>query len=134
MPKTKKRAASKRAARIARAHSTQLSTKLDVKKEQPQQRRQPGYKPPARGIARYPWATALTIALIALSVYLLYINHLGPFAPPPKDTQLEARQTATAIAKPAQATATVVTANMPADQEKNIAYSPCLSKAIIKQI
>jgi cyclophilin family peptidyl-prolyl cis-trans isomerase len=133
MPKTKKRAASKRAARIARAHSTQLST-LDVKKEQPQQRRPSGYKPPVRGIARYPWATALTIALIALGVYLLYVNHVGPFAPPPKDTALEARQTATAIARSAQATSTVVAANMPADQAKDIAYSPCLSKAIIKQI
>lgn len=133
MPKTKKRAASKRAARIAKAHASQLST-LDVKKEQPQQRRFPGYKPPARGIARYPWATALTIALIALGVYLLYINHIGPFAPPPKDTALAARQTATAIARPAQASATAVVGSMPANQAKDIAHSPCLSKTIIKQI
>src|SRR5713226_7550660 len=132
MPKTKKRAASKRAARIARAHATQLS-KLDVK-EQPQLQRLPGQKPPARGIARYPWATALTIALIALGVFLLYFNHVGPFAPPPKDTRLAARQTATALAKPAHATATAVSINMPAAQAKGIAGSPCLSKAIIKQI
>jgi cyclophilin family peptidyl-prolyl cis-trans isomerase len=136
MPKTKKRAASKRAARIARAHSTQLS-QLEVNKEQPQQRRPAGYKPPARGIARYPWATALTIALIALGVYLLYANHIGPFAlppTPPKNTQVQAHQTATAIAKPAQATATAVTAAMPADQTKAIAGSPCLNADIIKKI
>ncbi len=143
MPKTKKRAASKRAARIARAHATELP-KLDVK-EQSQQRRTPGQKPPARGFARYPWATALTIALIALGVFLLYFNHIGPFAPPPKDTKLEARQTATALAKsvqatstavavPAEATATVVVKNMPASQTKAIAASPCLNKAIIQQI
>jgi hypothetical protein len=121
MPKTKKRASSKRAARIARAHATELP-KLEVK--EPQQRtagrRQ---KAPARGIARYPWATALTIALIALSVYLLYVNHLGPFALPPRDTKLEARQTATAMAASAQKTATALTAAMPKDQYQDIAYS-----------
>jgi cyclophilin family peptidyl-prolyl cis-trans isomerase len=141
MPKTKKRAASKRAARIARAHSTQLS-QLEVNKEQPQQRRPAGYKPPARGIARYPWATALVIALIALGVYLLYANHVGPFAQPPKNTSVQAKQTATAtahktataIAQPAQATATAVTAAMPEDQTKAIAGSPCLNQDIIKKI
>jgi cyclophilin family peptidyl-prolyl cis-trans isomerase len=82
MPKTKKHAAAKRAAKIAKAHATELP-KLVVKGTQ--QRRAPGQKPPTRGIARYPWAAALTIALIALSVYLLYINEVGPFAPPAPD-------------------------------------------------
>jgi cyclophilin family peptidyl-prolyl cis-trans isomerase len=142
MPKTTKRAASKRAARIAKAHATQLP-KLDVK--EPQQRRSPGQKPPARGLARYPWATALTIALIALGVFLLYFNHIGPFAPPPKNIKLEASQTATAVAKsvqatstavagPARATATAVVKAMPASQTKAIAASPCLKPSIIQQI
>lgn len=131
MPKTKKRAASKRASRIAKAHATQLP-KLEVKEAQ--ERRLPGYKPPARGIARYPWATALTIALIALGIYALYLNRVGPFAIPPKDTSLAPRQTATAIAKPAQARATVVAQKMPQDQMKGIAYSPCLGKSVLRQI
>ena len=77
MPKTTKRAATKRAAQIAKAHSTQLP-KLEVK-ESPI-RRSPGYKPPARGIARYPWATFLTLLIVALGIYVLYFYHVGPFA------------------------------------------------------
>lgn len=45
-------------------------------------RRSPGYKPPARGIARYPWATVLTLLIIALGIYTLYFYHVGPFATP----------------------------------------------------
>jgi cyclophilin family peptidyl-prolyl cis-trans isomerase len=70
-------------------------------------------------------------------VYVLYANHVGPFAlppTPPKNTQAQAKQTATAIAKPAQATATAVTGAMPADQVKAIAGSPCLNQDIIKKI
>jgi peptidylprolyl isomerase len=82
MPKTTKRAASKRAARIAKAHATELQ-KLDVK-EAPSRRRTPGYKPPARGIARYPWATIfLTILILGLAAWTIYFYHLGPFALPP---------------------------------------------------
>jgi cyclophilin family peptidyl-prolyl cis-trans isomerase len=81
MPKTTKRAATKRAARIAKAHATELP-KLEVK-EAPPRRRVPGYKPPARGIARYPWGTVLTILIIGLSIYTLYFYHIGPFAPKP---------------------------------------------------
>lgn len=78
MPKTTKRAATKRAAQIAKAHATQLP-KLEVK-ESPI-RRSPGYKPPARGLARYPWATVLTLLLIiGLGLYTLYFYHVGPFA------------------------------------------------------
>jgi peptidylprolyl isomerase len=82
MPKTTKRAATKRAARIARAHATELP-KLEVKAA-PARKRAPGYKPPARGIARYPWGTVLTVLIIGLSIYTLYFYHVGPFAPPPK--------------------------------------------------
>src|SRR5579875_1649228 len=102
MPKTKKREELKRAARIARAHATEM--KQTVEKE-PRQRRAPGYKPPARGIARYPWATFLIVVLIILGVYALYANHVGPFAQAKKP--------------PARHAAAV---------------SPCLNKNILKQI
>src|SRR5579859_4766202 len=82
MPKTTKRAATKRAARIAKAHATELA-KLEVK-EAPERKRPPGYKPPARGVARYPWATILlTLLILGLGTYTLYFYHAGPFALPP---------------------------------------------------
>ncbi|GAC1380157.1 MAG: hypothetical protein NVSMB33_05960 [Ktedonobacteraceae bacterium] len=82
MPKTTKRAVTKRAARIAKAHATELP-KLEVK-EAPVTKRMPGYKPPARGIARYPWAsTFLTLLILGLGVFTLYFYHVGPFALPP---------------------------------------------------
>ncbi len=80
MPKTKKRAAARHAAKIARAHASQLP-QLEVKEATPSRRR-PGAKPPARGIARYPWATTLSALLIALGIYTLYYYHVGPFALP----------------------------------------------------
>ncbi len=86
MPKTTKRTATKRVERIAKAHATELP-KLEVK-ESPL-RRSPGYKRPARGLARYPWATVLTLLIIALGIYTLYFYHVGPFAlpkPKPKAT------------------------------------------------
>jgi peptidylprolyl isomerase len=78
MPKTSKRAERKRAARIARAHATQIP-KIDTKEDSSRKPR-PGYKPPARGIARYPWATAIILLLILLGIAVLYVNHIGPFA------------------------------------------------------
>ena len=85
MPKTTKRAATKRAARIAKAHATELP-ELKVK-EEAKRRRAPGYKQPTRGIARYPWATffvALLIVVLASGTVYAYRNHLGPFTVPPK--------------------------------------------------
>jgi peptidylprolyl isomerase len=85
MPKTTKRAATKRAAKIAKAHATELP-KLDVK-EEAKRRRAPGSKPPARGIARYPWATFFVLLLIiglASGAFYAYHNHLGPFKVTPK--------------------------------------------------
>ncbi len=79
MPKTSKRAATRRAAKIARLHATELP-KLEVKEAAPR-RQAPGYKKPSRGIARYPWATVLTVLIIGLSIYTLYFYHVGPFAP-----------------------------------------------------
>src|SRR5436309_2871883 len=82
MPKTTKRAASRRAAKIAKAHATELP-KLEVK-EAPVRKRVSGYKPPARGIARYPWgSTFLTLLIIGLGIFTIYFYHVGPFALPP---------------------------------------------------
>ncbi len=77
MPKTSKRAETKRAARIARAHATQ-PPKIEV--DNASRKYGPGYKPPARGIARYPWATAFILAIILVGIMALYYNHAGPFA------------------------------------------------------
>ncbi|QBD79556.1 peptidylprolyl isomerase [Ktedonosporobacter rubrisoli] len=104
MPKTSKRAETRRAAKIARAHSTELP-KLEAKEAPP--RRSGGNKPPARGIARYPWATVIVVALIILGVYGLYATHTWPFTQPKP---------------PAKA------ANKP------VAASPCLDKNMLKQI
>jgi peptidylprolyl isomerase len=80
MPKTKKRSTTKRATRIAKAHATQLPP-LEVK-EAP--RRAPGYKSPARGLARYPWLITLSLLVIAVAIGSLYYYHIGPFAKPAK--------------------------------------------------
>ena len=141
MPKTTKRAASKRAAKIARAHATELP-RLEVKEAEP--RRLPGYKPPARGIARYPWATAIILLLIVGGIFALYANHAGPFALPKpvatltvsaaKQATVTAQKTATVIATSAEPTATAVVAAMPAAQKTLIAASPCLASSVISQI
>ncbi len=83
MPKTTKRDATKRAEKIAKAHATPLSP-LEVKQpKQPQ--RGPGYKRPARGLARYPWAIGLSLLVIASIIFALDYFHVGPFAlPKPK--------------------------------------------------
>jgi peptidylprolyl isomerase len=80
MPKTTKRDVTKRAEKIAKAHATPLPP-LEAK-ERKQVPRGPGYKPPARGVARYPWAIGLTIVVIGLIVFTLYFYRLGPFAQP----------------------------------------------------
>lgn len=80
MPKTSKRTESKRAAKIARAHATS-PPKIDERELRPR-KNLPGYKPPKRGLARYPWAVTIVVLLVALGVYVTYANHIGPFAPP----------------------------------------------------
>ncbi len=111
MPKSTKRIATKRAAKIARAHATELP-KLPEKEAS--RRRSPGYKAPRRGIARYPLLSLLTVIGLGVGIYFLYANHLGPFAllvqPTPKPTPV--------------AYATVP----PASQ------SPCLNSDILKSI
>jgi peptidylprolyl isomerase len=78
MPKTTKRAATRRAEKIARAHATSLP-ETPAREER---RRGSGYKPPRRGLARYPWAIFLSLLVIAATVYGLYYYKIGPFAPP----------------------------------------------------
>lgn len=82
MPKTSKRIETKRAAKISRAHSTGLPV---IDDREPKKRKNvPGYQAPRRGLLRYPWAITIIVLLIALGVYVLYANHIGPFALPPK--------------------------------------------------
>src|SRR5690348_10509873 len=83
MPKTK-RAEHKRSVKVAKAHATSLP-RLEVK-EPARSRTAPGYKPPARGLARYPWAIGLSLLVIAASIISLYYFKAGPFAPPKKAT------------------------------------------------
>ena len=82
MPKTTKRDAARRAEKIAKAHATPPPP---IQVRQPKQPRSaPGYKRPARGLARYPWAVALTLLVIGVTIFTLNFYHLGPFAPKPK--------------------------------------------------
>ncbi|GCE47538.1 cyclophilin family peptidyl-prolyl cis-trans isomerase [Thermosporothrix hazakensis] len=141
MPKSTKRTLSKRAARIQRALHTEppAPKKEDIKAAQ---KRTPNQKPPARGLARYPWATtiSLLIILVAVGTFLAYFNHWGPFAQPaPKKDETAANATATATADAsilanAQATATVTVKNMPAEQQKAMTDSVCVKDDIVKQI
>ena len=110
MPKTTKREATKREERIAKAHATPLPP---TQVRQPkQQQKEPGYKAPTRGLARYPWAIALSILVIASSIFALSYLHIGPFA--------HAKPKA-AVAKP------TTTANLALPNP-----SPCLN--IVKQL
>lgn len=109
MPKTTKRAATRRAAKIKRAHETEL-TELEIKA--PLQRT-PRKKRRARGLARYPWAVTLVLALLFASVAALYFTHSGPFAPP----KVVKHPTPRATATPAV-----------------LASSPCNASAVVKQL
>jgi peptidylprolyl isomerase len=114
MPKSTKRIETKRAAKIARAHATELPKPQT--KTAPS-RRSPGYKAPARGIARYPWATSISLAALiglAVGVYFLYVNHIGPFA-----LLLQPKPTPTPV---------VYATVPPADK------SPCITDTVLKQI
>src|SRR4051794_25824540 len=104
MPKTKKREEQKRAAKIAKAHSTKLPESQVADK--PRQR-SPSRQAPARGIARYPWAITLVLLLIAVGIITAYVNHFGPFALPkakPRPTASQLHATAAAQAHAAVTT------------------------------
>jgi peptidylprolyl isomerase len=84
MPKTTKRTETKRAARIAKAHMTELPP-IPPKSND---RRTAGYQPPKRGLARYPWGSTILVVIIVLLVgYVLYYYHIGPFTKPPVKVQ-----------------------------------------------
>lgn len=80
MPKDTKRAATRRAAKIAKAHATDLPI-LEVKAPT---RRAPVGKRPARGLARYPWAITIISLLIVAGIFAAHAYSIGPFAPPAK--------------------------------------------------
>jgi len=119
MPKATKRTATKRAAKIAKAHASELP-KLEVK---PAARKAPGYKPPARGVARNPVASILlTLLIIGLAVYTLYFYHVGPFAQPKPPTTTHPKPAATHAVTPIPSPSPTFTA----------ANSPCLK--VVKQV
>jgi peptidylprolyl isomerase len=78
MPRTTKRDTTKREERVAKAHATPLPP-TQVRQPKQQQRGQ-GSKRPTRGLARYPWAIALSLLVIASSIFALAYFHVGPFA------------------------------------------------------
>ncbi|HEY0757128.1 MAG TPA: peptidylprolyl isomerase [Ktedonobacteraceae bacterium] len=110
MPKTTKRAATKRAARIARAHATDLP-KLQVKA--PPSRSTKGKRP--SGLGRYPWLVGIILVLLATTAGLSYVYHVGPFAPQPVK----------------KVVAKVVPTATPAVFNKT---SPCNASTIVKQL
>lgn len=112
MPKTTKRAAFKRAARIAKAHTTDLP-KLEV--QAPLYRPTSG-KRPARGLARYPWAIGTVLVLLATGAVWFYVSHPGLFAP-----HQVARHTV-----PPKVQATVTPAVLTS--------SPCNATTVVKQL
>jgi len=117
MPNTTKRASAKRAARIAKAHATKLPP-LEVR-DPNDRRRSPGYKPPARGIARYPWAAILILCLVAFGIiYGLYTAHLPPFASAKPAATPAPKTTAAASVPTVQATAEQTSTPSPCTQAK----------------
>lgn len=109
MPKTTKRAATRRAAKIAKAHATELP-ELEVRAPQHRVIRK---KQQARGLARYPWAITLALTVILASVAALYFTRTGPFAPP----KVVKRPVVHATATPAV-----------------LASSPCNASSVVKQL
>jgi cyclophilin family peptidyl-prolyl cis-trans isomerase len=78
MPKTTKREVTKREERIAKAHATPPPP-TQARQPKPQQKGVSS-KAPKRGLARYPWAIALSVLVIASSIFALSYFHVGPFA------------------------------------------------------
>ncbi len=130
MPKSKKRAQIRRAARVAKAHATQLP---EPQIKAAQRRPSPSYKAPAHGIARYPWAITLILLLIAGGVIAAYVNHIGPFAiskPEPRPAVSQLHATATAIANGGTTTTIKATTTITARS----AASPCVQARMLSQI
>jgi cyclophilin family peptidyl-prolyl cis-trans isomerase len=131
MPKTTKRSEARRAAKIARAHAT--SPKVQ-EKDTDEQRRMPGNKPPARGIARYPWASVLLgLLVIVCVVLLLYTNHLGPFAKHTTTAKPKTTPTPAVTATPASTPAVTPTPAAQGSINSNTS-SPCLNSNVLTAI
>ncbi len=125
MPNTTKRAEAKRAAKIAKAHSTQLPP-LEVK-DPSDRRRSPGYRPPARGIARYPWAAIIILCLVAGgTIYGLYSAHLPPFA--------SAKPAVTPVPKAKATAAASVPTVQPTSGQQTSTASPCTQAKVLSEI
>ncbi len=78
MPKTTKREVTKREERVAKAHATPPPSRQQSQPKQ--QQKGAGSMAPKRGLARYPWAIALSLLVIASSIFALSYFHAGPFA------------------------------------------------------
>lgn len=133
MPKTTKRAESRRAAKIARAHSSQLPDTGNKGSER--QRADAGRKAPARGIARYPWASVIILCLVVAGIFLvLYVNHYPPFAQAKNTTPAKPAATTTpaataaVTATPAATPATVIKSTV------NDAASVCAKPDMVSAI
>lgn len=133
MPKTTKRAESRRATKIARAHSTHLS---NLETKGPERRRtDAGYKAPARGIARYPWASIIILCLVVAGIFLvLYVNHYPPFAQAKNSTTAKPAVTATPAATSAASTpaATATAMNSTVNDAASVCAKPAMVSAITK--
>ncbi len=135
MPKANKRAEKRRTAKIARAHSTELKLDEQVKPGQMAKRPITGYRKPARGVARYPWATSLVVLLILAGVLAaLYGTHTWPFTAPAQT----ANKTAVGSATPTTAATAAPTIAPTKDPGKgvtpvaaavDVASSPCVKIA-----
>lgn len=130
MPKTKKRAEIRRAAKIAKAHTTKLP-ESQVKDAERQYT--PHSKGPLRGIARYPWAITLVLLLIVAGIIAAYVNHVGPFALPKPKPHTTASQSQPTASAQGHATATMP-AKPSATEASQAAGSPCVQSSILSQI
>lgn len=86
MPKTaEKRAQARRQNRVQRAHAEPPTATRPAARYATVAQRKPGQRSRQRGFfSRYPVATTLSLILvIGLSVFYLYQNKIGPFAPAP---------------------------------------------------
>ena len=128
MPKTNKRAELRRAAKIAKAHATELP-ESQVKDAEGQ--RTPHSKGPLRGIARYPWAITLVLLLIVSGIIAACVNNFDPFAL--QKTNTTASQSRPTASPQAHATATMP-AKPSATEASQSAGSPCLQSSILSQI
>src|SRR5258707_1720882 len=126
MPKTTKRAATKRAARIAKAHATELP-KLQVRATE---RGTGPEKRTAKGWGPYPWLTGMITVLILAGLgfasLFMYTNHVGLFAPPPPKTVVSPCS-ASSVVKQLKVTTSPLTTDQFNKIQHTYAKAPALS-------